>query len=85
MLDTGLLKAMLELLAEMSLKGVTEKGDEVAKMLLSILAGCQDIYSTLYCFRTLAALCKGDKEVGRKFSGEIMQQLRNSLGNRLGD
>lgn len=83
MIDSGLLKAMLDILASEALSSKTLH-DKSAIMLLQILNANSDIYSTLYCYRTLAAICKSNKNICHKFSGEILQTLTKSLGLRLG-
>lgn len=76
---------MLEVLAGMALQGTAERSEEIAFIMLKILAGSSEICSTLYCYRTLAALCKADPKIGKKLSNEIFVQLKSSLGYMLGD
>ena len=83
MIDSGLLKAMLDILASEALSSKTLH-EKSAIMLLQILNANSDIYSTLYCYRTLAAICKSNKNICHTFSGEILQTLTKSLGLRLG-
>jgi 4-hydroxy-3-methylbut-2-en-1-yl diphosphate synthase IspG/GcpE len=83
MIDSGLLKAMLDILASEALSSKTSH-EKSAFMLLQIINANSDIYSTLYCYRTLAAICKSNKQIGFTLSGEILQTLTKSLGLRLG-
>ena len=86
MIDNCLLKSMLEILADLAIvSGSLENAVDLTRMMLQIIAKSSEVCSNLYCYRTIAVLCKVQPSIGTQFKSEILANLKNSLGFRLGD